>query len=99
MTPSPHLNHLNSLLWLRNYLRAAVRVDERPSSKTNALIRAMLNSFGASRRGVWSIGTDVIMKERPDEGPKSEVNTMNQLANYPDIPTPKVLRDWVDGNQ
>jgi hypothetical protein len=55
--------------------------------------------YGASRRGVWSIGTDVIMKERPDEGPKTEVNTLNHLANYPDIPAPKVLRDWVDGNR
>ncbi|CAP92240.1 hypothetical protein E8E15_005231 [Penicillium rubens] len=55
--------------------------------------------YGASRRGVWSIGTDVIMKERPDEGPKTEVNTLNHLAKYPDIPAPKVLRDWVDGNR
>ncbi|KAE8404639.1 phosphotransferase enzyme family-domain-containing protein [Aspergillus pseudonomiae] len=26
--------------------------------------------YGASRRGVWSIGSDIILKERPDEGPK-----------------------------
>jgi hypothetical protein len=32
--------------------------------------------YGASRRGVWSIGTDVIMKERPDKGPKTEVKTL-----------------------
>ncbi|KAJ5284261.1 MAG: aminoglycoside 3'-phosphotransferase/choline kinase family protein [Kocuria palustris] len=55
--------------------------------------------YGASRRGVWSIGTDVIMKERPDKGPKTEVKTLNHLAKYPDIPAPKVLRDWVDGNR
>jgi len=47
---------------------------------------------------VWSIGSDVIMKERPDEGPKTEVNTLNRLATYPDITAPKVLRDWVDSN-
>jgi hypothetical protein len=39
------------------------------------------------------------MKECPDEGPKTEVNTLNYLATtYPDIPAPKVLRDWVDSN-
>lgn len=54
--------------------------------------------YGASRRGVWSIGSDVIMKERPDEGPKTEVNTLNHLAAYPDIPAPKVLHNWVDNN-
>ncbi|KAJ5582383.1 hypothetical protein N7535_001003 [Penicillium sp. DV-2018c] len=54
--------------------------------------------YGASRRGVWSIGTDVILKERPDEGPKTEVNTLNYLTSHSDIPVPKVLRDWVDGD-
>ncbi|KAJ5743860.1 hypothetical protein N7533_008730 [Penicillium manginii] len=38
------------------------------------------------------------MKERPDEGPKSEVKPLRHLTNYPDIPAPKVLRDWVDSN-
>lgn len=54
--------------------------------------------YGASTRGVWSIGSDVILKDRPDEGPKAkiEVKTLNYLATYTDIPVPKVLRDWVD---
>ncbi|KAJ5922460.1 hypothetical protein N7516_010163 [Penicillium verrucosum] len=54
--------------------------------------------YGASTRGVWSIGSDVILKDRPDEGPKSkvEVKTLNHLATYTDVPVPKVLRDWVD---
>ncbi|KAL4778625.1 hypothetical protein BJX76DRAFT_352471 [Aspergillus varians] len=26
--------------------------------------------YGASKRGVWSIGSDVIVKERPDEAPR-----------------------------
>lgn len=47
---------------------------------------------------MWSIGSDVILKERPDEGPKTEVKTLNHLATYPNIPVPKVLRDWVLGN-
>lgn len=50
---------------------------------------------------MWFIGTDVILKDRPDEGPKAkvEVKTLNYLAAYTTntgIPIPKVLRDWVD---
>lgn len=46
----------------------------------------------ASIRGVWSIGSDVILKDRPDEGLKAkvEVNTLNYLATHTDIPIPKV---------
>ncbi|CAG8159700.1 unnamed protein product [Penicillium salamii] len=54
--------------------------------------------YGASRRGVWSIGSDVILKERPDEGPKTEVITLNYLTSHSNIPVPKILRDWVDGD-
>ncbi|KAJ6024297.1 hypothetical protein N7540_005094 [Penicillium herquei] len=54
--------------------------------------------YGASQRGTWSIGSDVILKDRPDEGPKTEVTTLKFLTNYPKIPVPKVLRDWVDSD-
>ncbi|GIK02018.1 hypothetical protein Aspvir_006061 [Aspergillus viridinutans] len=56
--------------------------------------------YGADRRGVWSIGSDVILKERPDEGPRTEVKTLEYLVSNPNvnIPAPRVLRDWVDGN-
>ncbi|KAJ5938882.1 hypothetical protein N7466_002016 [Penicillium verhagenii] len=56
--------------------------------------------YGASKLGVWSIGSDAILKDRPDEGPKAkvEVKTLNYLAENTDIPVPKVLRDWVDRN-
>jgi hypothetical protein len=54
--------------------------------------------YGASKRGVCSIGSDVILKDRPDEGPKAriEVKTLNHLATYTDIPVPNVIRDWVN---
>lgn len=54
--------------------------------------------YAASTRGVWSIGSDVILKDRPDEGPKAkkEVKTLNYLTTYTGIPVPRVLRDWVD---
>ncbi|KAE8154451.1 kinase-like protein [Aspergillus avenaceus] len=54
--------------------------------------------YGASKRGVWSIGSDVILKERPDVGPKLEVPTLRFLEGHPEIPYPKVLRDWVDSD-
>ncbi|PWY91894.1 kinase-like protein [Aspergillus sclerotioniger CBS 115572] len=52
--------------------------------------------YGAGNRGVWSIGSDMILKERPDEGPKAEVDTLRKLAAHKDIPVPKLVRDWVD---
>lgn len=52
--------------------------------------------YSASNWGVWSIGSDTILKERPDEGLKTEVKTLEHLATHTDIPLPKVLSDWVD---
>ncbi|KAL3480342.1 kinase-like domain-containing protein [Aspergillus californicus] len=54
--------------------------------------------YGTSTRGAWSIGSDVILKDRPDEGPKAkiEVKTLNYLATHTDIPVPKIIPDWVD---
>ncbi|KAL3440484.1 kinase-like domain-containing protein [Aspergillus insuetus] len=52
--------------------------------------------YGASTRGVWSIGSDVIMKDLPNESPKIEVKTLQYLKNYPNIPVPIVICDWVD---
>lgn len=48
--------------------------------------------YGASIRGVWSIGSDAILKDRPEEGPKAkvEIETLQYLANYADIPVPRV---------
>ncbi|KAJ5674448.1 uncharacterized protein N7477_004382 [Penicillium maclennaniae] len=57
--------------------------------------------YGASIRGVRSIGSDVILKDRPYEGPKAKVvvKTLKDLATHSDIPIPKVLRDWVDQDE
>ena len=39
------------------------------------------------------------MRERADEGPKTEVTTLKHLETaYPDIPALKDLRDWVDSD-
>lgn len=55
--------------------------------------------YGAGNRGVWSIGSDLILKDRRDGVPKSEVETLNYLARHTNIPVPKVVRDWVDRDE
>lgn len=55
--------------------------------------------YGAHDRGVWSIGTDLILKERPDDGPKNEAKTLKLLASYTSIPAPELVCDWVDRNR
>jgi aminoglycoside phosphotransferase (APT) family kinase protein len=55
--------------------------------------------YGAHDRGVWSIGTDLILKERPDDGPKDEAKTLKLLASYTNIPAPELVCDWVDRNR
>ena len=52
--------------------------------------------YGAHNRGVWSIGSDSILKERPNKGPNIVVKTLKYLANHINIPVPKALHDWVD---
>ncbi|KAF3025404.1 hypothetical protein E8E15_009965 [Penicillium rubens] len=52
--------------------------------------------YGASQRGVWAISSDVILKDRPNGPPKTEVKTMEYLAHHTVIPVPTVLREWVD---
>lgn len=54
--------------------------------------------YGAHDRGVWSIGTDLILKERPDEGPKNEAKTLQLLERYADNPAPELVCDWADRN-
>ncbi|KAL2825231.1 kinase-like protein [Aspergillus pseudoustus] len=54
--------------------------------------------YGASKRGVWSIGSDVILKERPDDGSRNEADVLRYLEAQPDIPAPKLLRDWADSD-
>ncbi|KAL4734581.1 hypothetical protein BDV11DRAFT_174628 [Aspergillus similis] len=40
--------------------------------------------YAASKRGIWSLGSDVIMKDRPDEGPNTKVTTLKYLVNHHD---------------
>lgn len=75
-----------------------MRMDVRPARPMLLFepCQTLLWCKQAGRVVDWS---DVIMKERPDEGgPKTEGNTLNHLRTHPGILGPKVLRDWVDSN-
>lgn len=54
--------------------------------------------YGASERGVWSLGSDFILKERPNLPPKSEVLNIRYVRKHTTIPVPTVVKDWVDEN-
>jgi hypothetical protein len=86
--------------WRRSHPKVALHVAGGPNCKSSALIHVK-PFYGADRRGTWSIGSGVVLKERPDEGPKTEVTTLAYLTSNPNtnIPAPKVLRDWVDANE
>ncbi|KAJ5753226.1 hypothetical protein N7520_010143 [Penicillium odoratum] len=71
----------------------------RPSNnKSDATTPATSSYFTASKRGVWCIGSDVILEDRPDKGPKTqvEVKPLKDLANCPEIPVPRGLHDGFD---
>lgn len=52
--------------------------------------------YGAGDRGVWSLGSDLILKERPNLPPKIEVHNIEFLKQHTTIPVPSVLKEWVD---
>ncbi|PVI08062.1 kinase-like protein [Periconia macrospinosa] len=55
--------------------------------------------YGASVRGVWSLGSDFVLKERPADPPTFEaVNTEYVKANTT-IPIPEIAKDWTDRQQ
>lgn len=53
--------------------------------------------YGAGDRGVWSFGTDLILKEQPNVlPPKTEVSNVEFVKQHTAIPVPSVLKEWVD---
>jgi aminoglycoside phosphotransferase len=52
--------------------------------------------YGASERGVWSIGSNLVLKERPNLPPRNEVLNIQYLKNSTTIPVPSVVKEWVD---
>lgn len=57
-------------------------------------------SYGVSTCGVWSLGPDVILKERPNSPPLDETLNVEHLRRHTTIPVPQVKKNWVDeGNR
>ncbi|CAI6292707.1 unnamed protein product [Periconia digitata] len=55
--------------------------------------------YGASVRGVWSIGSDFVLKERPADPPTFEVVNTQYLKANTTIPIPDVAKEWTDKNK
>ncbi|KAF7585502.1 hypothetical protein BBP40_010799 [Aspergillus hancockii] len=52
--------------------------------------------YGARDRGVWSLGSDYILKERPNRVPRLEVDNIRFIKQHTTIPVLQVVKDWVD---
>ncbi|KAI9758646.1 MAG: hypothetical protein M4579_002957 [Chaenotheca gracillima] len=53
--------------------------------------------YGAGNRGAWALGSDFILKERPDEPPRNETPSIRLLKEHTTIPIPTIVKHWVDG--
>ncbi|KAI9680870.1 MAG: hypothetical protein M1817_004310 [Caeruleum heppii] len=52
--------------------------------------------YGAGTRGAWEIGSDYILKERPDGPPRNEPSSIAFLKAHSTIPLPTIAKHWVD---
>ncbi|PYI31595.1 kinase-like protein [Aspergillus indologenus CBS 114.80] len=55
--------------------------------------------YGVSDRGVWSLGSNMILKERLDTAPNFEARNIRLLEQETSIPRPTIIEDWVEENQ
>lgn len=57
---------------------------------------------GYEDRGIWTIGNDYILKERPKtlyDNPNSETICLKFLQDNSTIPVPTIIKDWVDNGR
>ncbi|KAJ5697728.1 hypothetical protein N7488_011412 [Penicillium malachiteum] len=50
--------------------------------------------YGVSNRGVWSLGSRLILKERSVEPPNLEAANVRFLTSVTSVPTPKIVDEW-----
>lgn len=55
--------------------------------------------YGASDRGVWSLGTKYILKERSDAAPNFETQNVRFLKDKTTIPVPAIIEEWTEENR
>lgn len=54
--------------------------------------------YSASDRGVWSLGSQFILKERSTEPPSFETANLEFLSSNTKIPIPKVIKEWTEAD-
>ncbi|KAF1956767.1 hypothetical protein CC80DRAFT_65135 [Byssothecium circinans] len=54
--------------------------------------------YGASQRGAWFVGADVVLKGRPADPPTYEVPNTEFLQAYTSISIPGIAKAWLDKN-
>ncbi|KAH8696000.1 kinase-like domain-containing protein [Talaromyces proteolyticus] len=54
--------------------------------------------YGVSDRGVWSLGSHLILKERSNKPPNFEASNIRFLREKTSIPLPTVVEDWTEEN-
>jgi hypothetical protein len=50
--------------------------------------------YGVSDRGVWSLGSNLILKERSDSPPNFEAANIQFLNEHTTIPVPALVEEW-----
>lgn len=50
--------------------------------------------YGVSDRGVWSLGSNLILKERSNNPPNFEAENIRYLKERTSIPIPIIMEDW-----
>jgi hypothetical protein len=54
--------------------------------------------YGVSNRGAWSLGSNLILKERSIEPPNFESPNIRFLTERTSIPIPKIVEEWQEDN-
>ncbi|KAE8151617.1 kinase-like domain-containing protein [Aspergillus avenaceus] len=54
--------------------------------------------YGMSDRGVWSLGSNLVLKERSSEDPNFEAISVRFLKEKTTIPVPTIVEDWEEDN-
>ncbi|KAF2191259.1 kinase-like protein [Zopfia rhizophila CBS 207.26] len=55
--------------------------------------------YGVSNRGVWSLGSNFILKERSNQPPNFEARNIRFLKENTTIPVPTVVEEWNEENK
>jgi aminoglycoside phosphotransferase (APT) family kinase protein len=54
--------------------------------------------YGKSDRGVWALGSRLVLKERPNIQPILEAKNLRFISHNTTIPVPQVVEDWSEDN-